>query len=83
MGEYGRKPEDLKLCIRGNLHLRNTATGEGRWPFHGTKDEIKQDIAAARELNADELVVDVTFSPGVTTAKDFEAANELVRELMG
>ena len=81
--EHGRNPNDLKLSIRGNLHLTDSAAGDGRWPFYGNKDEIKQDIAAARELNADELVIDVTFSPGVKSAKDFEKTNELVRELMG
>jgi alkanesulfonate monooxygenase SsuD/methylene tetrahydromethanopterin reductase-like flavin-dependent oxidoreductase (luciferase family) len=81
--EAGRDPSDLKLSVRGNLHLTNDAAGAGRWPFTGNKDEIKQDIAAARGLNADELVIDVTFSPGVKTAKDFEKTNELVRELIG
>lgn len=81
--EAGRNPSGLKLSIRGNLTLTDDPAGEGRWPFTGNKDEIKQDIAAARELNADELVIDVTFSPGVKSAKDFEATNELVRELIG
>ncbi len=81
--EAGRKPTDLKLSIRGNLHLTNDAAGAGRWPFTGNVDEVKQDIAAARELNPDELVIDVTFSPGVKSAKDFERANEQVRELIG
>jgi probable F420-dependent oxidoreductase len=81
--EEGRKPEELKLSIRGNLHLSDSPAGEGRWAFHGNKDEIKQDVAAARELNADELVVDVTFSPGVKSVADFVAANEMVRELVG
>jgi probable F420-dependent oxidoreductase len=79
----GRDPKELKLSIRGNLHLTDDPAGEGRWPFHGNKDEIKQDVAAARELNADELVIDVTFSPGVKSAKDFEKTNEIVRELIG
>jgi probable F420-dependent oxidoreductase len=82
-GEHGRKPDEVKLSIRGNLHLTKDTAGEGRYPFHGNKDEIKQDIASARELNADELVIDVTFSAGVKTAKDFEQANETVRELLG
>ena len=81
--QAGRNPDDLKLSVRGNLTLTDEVAGEGRWPFTGNKDEIKQDIAAARDLNADELVIDVTFSPGVKSAKDFENTNELVRELIG
>jgi hypothetical protein len=51
--------------------------------FSGSRDEIKQDVAAVRELKADELVIDVTFSPGVKTADDFIKANEQARELLG
>jgi hypothetical protein len=81
--EAGRKPEELKLSVRGNLHLTDKPAGEGRWPFHGNRDEIKQDVGAMRELGADELVIDVTFSPGVKTADDFMKANEQARELLG
>jgi probable F420-dependent oxidoreductase len=81
--QAGRKPEELKLSVRGNLHLTGKPAGDGRWPFHGSRDEINQDVAAVRELGADELVLDVTFSPGVKTADDFVKANELVRELAG
>jgi probable F420-dependent oxidoreductase len=81
--EHGRGPSDIKLSIRGNLHLTAGPAGEGRWPFHGSKDEIKQDIAAARDLNPDELVIDATFSPSVKSAKDFEKTNEMLRELVG
>jgi probable F420-dependent oxidoreductase len=81
--EAGRKPGDLKLSVRGNLHLSDKPAGEGRWMFSGSRDEIKQDIAAIKELGADELVLDVTFSPGVKTADDFAKANEQVRELVG
>ena len=44
---HGRNPDDLKLIVRGNLHLTRQAAGEGRWTFTGNWDEIKQDIAAA------------------------------------
>jgi hypothetical protein len=81
--DAGRKPGDLKLSVRGNLHLSDKPAGGGRWPFSGSRDEIKQDIAAVKELGADELVLDVTFSPGVKTADDFMKANEQARELLG
>ncbi len=81
--DAGRDPKALKLSVRGNLQLSDSPLGEGRWIFAGSKDEVKQDVAAVRELGADELALDVTFSPGVKTAADFMKANEQARELLG
>lgn len=74
--EAGRDPKELKLSVRGNLTLLDKPAGESRWAFTGNLDEVKQDIAAAKELNPDELVIDVTFSPGVQSADDFMKTNE-------
>lgn len=79
--EEGRDPSKLKLSVRGNLTLLDKPAGEGRWAFTGNLDEVKQDIAAAKELKPDELVIDVTFSPGVKTADDFIKTNEQMFEL--
>jgi len=79
--EEGRDPSKLKLSVRGNLTLLDKPAGEGRWAFTGDLDEVKQDIAAAKELKPDELVIDVTFSPQVKTADDFIKMNEQMFEL--
>jgi alkanesulfonate monooxygenase SsuD/methylene tetrahydromethanopterin reductase-like flavin-dependent oxidoreductase (luciferase family) len=79
--EAGRDPSKLKLSIRGNLTLLDKPAGEGRWAFTGNLDEVKQDIAAAKALNPDELTIDVTFSPQVKTADDFIKMNEQMFEL--
>jgi probable F420-dependent oxidoreductase len=79
--EEGRDPATLKLIVRGNLNLTDAPAGNGRWPFTGNRDEVSQDIATARELGAEELIVDVTFSPNVKTADDFEKTNAMIYEL--
>ncbi len=79
--QAGRDPDQLKLSIRGNLHLTDQPAGAGRWPFTGNSDEIKQDLAAAKALDPDELVIDVTFSPNVKTADDFEQTNGMLFDL--
>ena len=79
--EEGRDPGEMRLIIRGNLNLTDSPAGEGRWPFTGNKDEIKQDIAAAKALQPEELVIDVTFSPGMKTADDFVSTNEMLYSL--
>ena len=50
------------------IALLDKPAGEGRWAFTGNLDEVKQDIAAAKELKPNELVIDVTFSPQVKSA---------------
>lgn len=79
----GRNPKDLKLSVRGNLHVTEGPLGEGRWIFSGSPDEIKSDIAAVRALGADELALDPTFSPGVNTADDFVRVIDQIKDWAG
>jgi probable F420-dependent oxidoreductase len=67
----GRNPKDLALSVRGNLHITDTPLGDDRWIFSGSPDQITADIAAVRDLGANELALDPTFSPGLKTADDF------------
>lgn len=76
----GRDPAKLKLSVRGNLHLTDAPLGDDRWIFSGSADQIKADVAAVRDLGADELTIDPTFSPGVNTADDFVKAVDQIRE---
>lgn len=78
--DEGRDPDSLKLCVRGNLHISDTDLGTDRWIFAGSPAQIKADIAAVRNLGADELTLDPTFSPGVTTADDYVKTIDLIKE---
>ena len=81
--EAGRNPSDLKLVVRANILVSDTAMGEGRWIFSGSKDEIKADIKATKELGAHEVHFDPTFSPDGESIDGFLKSMEQVRELAG
>ena len=59
----GRDPKTLELLIRGNVEFTTATTSGQRADFTGTSEQIAGDIAAAKKLGANELVLDVQFSP--------------------
>ena len=66
----GRDPKALELLIRGNVEFTTSTPADGRPDFIGTSEQIAGDIAAAKKLGANELVLDVQFSPDVQTVSD-------------
>jgi probable F420-dependent oxidoreductase len=79
--EFGRDPSTLELIVRGNLEISKEPLGEGRFIFSGSADEIKADIAACRELGANEVCLDPGFSEAGKTVEGFLSTMEQVREL--
>jgi alkanesulfonate monooxygenase SsuD/methylene tetrahydromethanopterin reductase-like flavin-dependent oxidoreductase (luciferase family) len=77
----GRDPSALELVVRGNTVVTDTPLGDERWEFTGTPEQIAGDIAKAREIGADELVLDPAPDPGVRTADDFLGRLELLARL--
>jgi len=81
--EAGRNPADIQLIVRANLVVSDAAMGEGRWIFSGSLDEIKGDIAAVKDIGADEVHFDPSFSPDGTSIDGFLKRMEQMRELAG
>jgi probable F420-dependent oxidoreductase len=79
--EAGRDPAELKLVVRGNLMVTNAPLGDDRWMFTGSRDQIQSDIQAVRRLNADELILDTSFSSDGTSAAGFEKSLEEMKRL--
>ena len=71
------------MIVRANLEVRSESRGDQGMVFSGTRDEIKADIAAVRELGAEELHFDPSFDTSGGTVQGFLDAIELVRELAG
>jgi len=79
--EAGRNPDDLKLIVRANTAVLPEAQGEGRFIFVGSRDEVKADIQAVKEMGADEIEFDPTSGPQGETVQGFLETAELMREL--
>jgi probable F420-dependent oxidoreductase len=63
--EAGRDPAALRILLRAVVDLADTDPGPGRRPFHGTREQVLEDLAAARRRGAGEVFVDLNFSPRV------------------
>jgi probable F420-dependent oxidoreductase len=68
--EAGRNPESFDLIVRGNVEFTESLVSKDRTSFTGTLEQVAEDIHATRALGANELVLDVQFSPGVKTVED-------------
>jgi probable F420-dependent oxidoreductase len=77
--QAGRNGDELKVLIRANVNITDQSMGDDRWPFNGSLEQIKQDIKAAEETGADELIFDPTFSQAGATVDGFLKTMELVR----
>ncbi len=79
--EAGRDPSEVILVVRANIHVTDEALGEDRWIFTGSSEQIKSDIAAAREVGVAELHFDPSFSPDGTSVDGFLSRMEQMKEL--
>lgn len=81
--EAGRNPDELQLMVRANLEISETPLGDDRADFYGSMEQIEGDFAKTQEMGVDELIVDVQFSPDVTSADDILARVETIRGMVG
>ncbi len=80
--EAGRNPDDLQIVVRANIEVMNEPRPADGFPFTGTLDQIKEDIAGAREY-ATELHFDPSVSPDGATVEGFLSRMEQMKELAG
>jgi len=80
--EAGRDPSSLSLVVRGNLDITPKPLGKERVIFAGSVEQIKEDIAACRQIGAHELFFDPTFMPGAQSLERWLALMEQARELV-
>lgn len=78
----GRNPDEYKLLLRANVTLTDSPLPDNqRWPFSGSSDQIKRDIADAKAAGTDELFFDPTFSAAGRTIESYLKSLEMLREL--
>lgn len=69
---HGRDPSQLQLVVRANVTVLPQPLPERKFPFLGSLDQIREDVAAHRDFGVEELILDVQFSPQVQTMEDFK-----------
>jgi probable F420-dependent oxidoreductase len=74
----GRDPSSLKLIVRAILGITEEPLGKNRAIFSGTLEQIKEDVAACRKIQADEVFFDPAFSAG---GQSLQRWLELMQEL--
>ncbi|HZQ70276.1 MAG TPA: LLM class F420-dependent oxidoreductase [Terriglobales bacterium] len=77
----GRDPAKLSMVVRANL-IVSEKPREGERPlFFGSLEQVKEDIAACREIGAHQIFFDPTFSPGAQRLDSWLRLMEQVRKL--
>jgi probable F420-dependent oxidoreductase len=61
--DAGRDPQALELVVRANVEFSATPLGADRMDFHGTLEQIGEDVAKARQVGAAELFFDLWTGP--------------------
>jgi len=71
-GEAGRDASKLQIVLRANLVLSDEPLGADRPEFHGTLEQIGEDVAKARRVGIHELFFDLwTSHPKVDKVDDW------------
>lgn len=63
--EAGRDPEAVRVVVRALVDLADEDPGTPRQPFHGTREQVLDDLSRLREQGVTEVFLDLNFSPRV------------------
>lgn len=63
--EAGREPDRVRVLVRAVVDLVDDDPGTEREPFHGTPEQVLEDLAGLRGQGVTEAFVDLNFSPRV------------------
>ena len=67
---HGRDPEHLRLVVRATVALTERALGTDRPPYHGTIEQVVEDVEATRRAGAHEVVLGLARPVGVDEVLD-------------
>jgi len=77
----GKDPETLSFPCRVFPMLTETAVQDGRMPFQGSLEQLREDARAAAEAGLTELVIETNFLPDIKGTDDFLRHLEAFRAL--
>jgi len=81
--DAGRDISKMEFIVRANIELKDEPLGASRWPFTGSLDEIRSDIAASRDIGAAEVHFDPSFEEAGKNVEGYLERLEQMRELAG
>ncbi|HEX7135182.1 MAG TPA: LLM class flavin-dependent oxidoreductase [Iamia sp.] len=67
---HGRDPETLRLVVRADIELADRPLGADRPSYHGTIEQVVDDVAATRRAGAHEVVLGLSEPVGVDQVLD-------------
>jgi len=77
--EAGRDPSELRMIVRANLFITQRVVEKDRSVFVGSLDQIREDIAACERIGADEVFLEVGFTPGGQSLSNWQRLLEEFR----
>ena len=80
-GQAGNDPKSLLFPIRVFPALTEQPIKDGRMPFQGSLEQLKEDAQRAEEAGITELVIETNFLPDIQGARDFLRHLETFRRL--
>ena len=75
----GRDPKELRMIVRGNLYLTDKPKGKDRAAFFGSVEQVREDIAACEKIGAEEVFLELAFTPGGQQLSNWERLLEEFR----
>jgi probable F420-dependent oxidoreductase len=70
---YGRDPDALRLVVRANITLSDAPVDGERPPYHGSLEQVAEDLRATAAAGADEVILGLFGDPKLDEALDVYA----------
>ena len=80
--DAGRDPSALEMIVRANLEISDAPLPGERAIFTGSLEQIREDTIACRDIGANEIIFDPTFSPGAQSLDTWLRLMEQLRSLV-
>ena len=75
----GRDPSELSMIVRANLFITDKPVDKDRFVFVGSVEQIREDIGACERSGADEVFLEIGFTPGGQSLSNWEKLLEEFR----
>ena len=77
--DAGRDPSELGMIVRANMFITEKPIADKRHIFVGSIEQMREDIAACEKIGADEVFLELGFTPGGQSLGNWETLLEEFR----